>query len=311
MDVYNPVVGGPLVHTYSIVARDTETGQLGVAVQSHYFSVGSVVTWAEAGVGAVATQSIADPAYGKLGLDLMRAGRSAPDTLTGLVASDPMSAVRQVGIVDAYGRAAAHTGRLAIAEAGHITGEGFSVQANMMVQPSVWPAMAAAYESAHGELVDRLLNVLDAAEAEGGDIRGCQSAAILVVAGKNTGRPWLDKLYDVRVDDAPNPLSEIRRLVSVARAYIHQRRAQSALETDDIVTMNREFKTACELIGDNPEIRFWHAIGLLSAGEIDDGITILREIAAHNRNWITLALRLPHPPLKTDPEMLERIRQLI
>ena len=311
MDVYNPVVRGPLVHTYSIVARDTETGQLGVAVQSHYFSVGSVVTWAEAGVGAVATQSIADPAYGKLGLDLMRAGRSAPDTLTGLVASDPMSAVRQVGIVDAYGRAAAHTGRLAIAEAGHITGEGFSVQANMMVQPSVWPAMAAAYESAHGELVDRLLNVLDAAEAEGGDIRGCQSAAILVVAGKNTGRPWLDKLYDVRVDDAPNPLSEIRRLVSVARAYIHQRRAQSALETDDIVTMNREFKTACELIGDNPEIRFWHAIGLLSAGEIDDGITILREIAAHNRNWITLALRLPPPLLKTDPEMLERIRQLI
>jgi uncharacterized Ntn-hydrolase superfamily protein len=308
MDAYNR---GPLVHTYSIVARDAETGELGVAVQSHYFSVGSVVTWAEAGVGAVATQSIADPAYGKLGLDLMRAGRSAPDTLAGLVASDPMSAVRQVGIVDAYGRAAAHTGKLAIAEAGHITGEGFSAQANMMLRPSVWPAMAEAYKSAHGELVDRLLSVLDAAEAEGGDIRGRQSAAILIVGGKNTGRPWVDKLYDIRVDDAPDPLKEIRRLVSVGRAYIHQRRAQSALERNDRAAMNREFETACELIGDNPELRFWHAIGLLGVGELDDGIAILREIAARDRNWITLALRLPAPLLKTNPEMLEKIRQLI
>jgi uncharacterized Ntn-hydrolase superfamily protein len=311
MDAYNRAVGGPFVHTYSIVARDAETGELGVAVQSHYFSVGSIVTWAEAGVGAVATQSIADPAYGKLGLDLMRAGRSAPDTLAGLVASDPMSAVRQVGIVDAQGRAAAHTGTLAIAEAGHITGDGFSVQANMMLHPSVWPAMAAAYKSAHGELVDRLLSALDAAEAEGGDIRGCQSAAILVVGGKNTGRPWSDKLYDIRVDDAPDPLKEIRRLLSVARAYIHQRRAQSALEAGDRDTVDHEFKTACQLIGDNPEIRFWHAIGLLGVGEVDGGIAILREIAARDHNWITLALRLPEPLLKTNPEMLEKIRRLM
>lgn len=183
MELHSPAIRWPLVHTYSIVARDVETGQLGVAVQSHYFSVGSIVTWAEAGVGAVATQSIADPAYGKLGLDLMRAGKSAPDTLAGLVASDPMSAVRQVGIIDAHGRVAAHTGALAIAEAGHITGDGFAVQANMMLRPTVWPAMAEAYKSARGGLVDRLLGALDAAEAEGGDIRGRQSAAMLVVAG--------------------------------------------------------------------------------------------------------------------------------
>ncbi len=212
-----------LVHTYSIVARDPDTGQLGVAVQSHYFSVGSVVTWAEAGVGAVATQSLSDPAYGKLGLDLMRAGKSAPDTLAGLVASDSMQAVRQVAMVDALGRVAAHTGSTAIPEAGHIVGDGFSVQANMMLKNSVWPAMAEAYRTAKGALVDRLLAALDAAEAEGGDIRGRQSAAILIVEVKSTGRPWVDTTFDLRVDDAPEPLVEIRRLVGVRRAYIHMR----------------------------------------------------------------------------------------
>src|SRR6266851_4306748 len=153
-----------LAHTYSIVARDPERGEMGVAVASHYFSVGSVVTWAEAGVGAGATQALVDPAYGRLGLDLMRAGKSAPDTLVGLVASDPANTIRQVAMVDAEGRAAAHTGASAIAEAGHITGEGFSVQANMMLRPTVWPTMAETYQSAKGELVDRLLAALDAAE---------------------------------------------------------------------------------------------------------------------------------------------------
>jgi uncharacterized Ntn-hydrolase superfamily protein len=310
MEPYNPAVCGRPVHTYSIVARDQESGQLGVAVQSHYFSVGSIVTWAEAGVGAVATQSFADPAYGKLGLDLMRAQRSAPDTLAGLVAGDSLSAVRQVGMVDAEGRAAAHTGALAIAEAGHILGDGFTVQANMMLRPTVWPTMAEAYQSTRGELVERLLSALDAAEAEGGDIRGRQSAAILVVAGKNTGRPWADKLYDLRVDDAPEPLKEIRRLVSVARAYFHHRRAQSALERGDNAAMKREFEVAAQLIGDNPEMRFWHAIGLLGIDEVEDGIAMLREVAAHDRNWITLALRLRAPLLKADLALLERIRKL-
>jgi uncharacterized Ntn-hydrolase superfamily protein len=285
MEPYNPAVCGRPVHTYSIVARDQETGQLGIAVQSHYFAVGSIVTWAEAGVGAVATQSFADPAYGKLGLDLMRAQRSAPETLAGLVASDSMSAVRQVGMVDAEGRVAAHTGALAIAEAGHVLGDGFTVQANMMLRPTVWPAMAEAYQSTRGELVDRLLSALDAAEAEGGDIGGRQSAAILVVAGKNTGRPWADKLYDLRVDDAPEPLKEIRRLASVARAYIHHRRAQSAVECGDSAAMKREFEVAAQLIGDNPEMRFWHAIGLFSIGEVEDGCARLpRMIAIGSRS---------------------------
>jgi len=300
----------PLAHTYSIVARDPATGEMGVAVESHYFSVGPIVAWAEAGVGVVATQSLADPAYGKLGLDLMRAGRSAPEALAGLVASDPANAVRQVAMVDVESRAAAHTGALAIAEAGHITGDGFSVQANMMQRATVWPAMAEAYQSTTGELVERLLAVLDAAEAEGGDIRGRQSAAILVVSGTNTGRPWIDTIYNVRVDDSREPLVEIRRLVSVARAYIHMRRAQGAVERGDFAMLNREFETASRLIGDNPEVRFWHAIGLFAVGKTEQGIAMLREVAAVDRNWITLALRLPAVILPPNQAVTEQIRKL-
>jgi uncharacterized Ntn-hydrolase superfamily protein len=299
-----------LAHTYSIVARDPETSEMGVAVESHYFAVGSAVTWAEAGVGVVATQALVDPAYGKLGLDLMRAGKSAPDTLAGLVASDSANAVRQVAMVDAEGRAAAHTGAATIAEAGHIIGEGFSVQANMMLRPTVWPAMAETYQSAKGELVDRLLAVLDAAEGEGGDIRGRQSAAILVVSGNNTGRPWFDTIYDIRVDDSFEPLVEIRRLVSVARAYTHMRQARSAMARGDFDTFNREFDSAARLIGDNPEMRFWHAIGLLGVGKIEQGIEILRDVAARDRNWITLALRLPAVLLPPNPAVIEQIRAL-
>jgi uncharacterized Ntn-hydrolase superfamily protein len=300
-----------LVHTYSIVARDSDTGQLGVAVQSHYFSAGSVVTWAEAGVGAVATQASADPAYGKLGLDLMRSRKSAPDTLAGLVASDPMQAVRQVAMVDALGRVAAHTGSTTIPEAGHIVGEGFSVQANMMLKNTVWPAMAEAYRATKGELVDRFLAALDAAEAEGGDIRGRQSAAILIVEAKSTGRPWVDTIFDLRVDDGPEPLVEIRRLVSVRRAYIHMRLGDEAARRGDLETTEREFTAAERLIGDNPEMRYWHAIALLGLGKVDDGLAILREVGRRDRNWIELTLRLPSLLLLGDGSLKDRVAKLL
>ena len=303
---------GPLVHTYSIVARDSETGQLGVAVQSHHFAVGTVVTWAEAGVGAVATQSVGDPAYGKLGLDLMRAGKAAPDTLAGLLASDSFKSIRQVAMIDNRGRVAAHTGSRTIPEAGHIVGDGFSVQANLMLKNSVWPAMAEAYRGANGDLVDRLLAALDAAEAEGGDIRGRQSAAILIVEARGTGRPWHDTTFDLRVDDAPEPLVEIRRLVSVRRAYIHKRRADVASENSDLDTMEREYAAAESFIGENPEMRFWHAIALLGHGKIDEGISMLREVAARDRNWVELTLRfLPAMMLPPDSSLTERIRNLL
>jgi uncharacterized Ntn-hydrolase superfamily protein len=304
-------IADQLVHTYSIVARDPDTGQLGVAVQSHYFSAGSVVTWAEAGVGAVASQASSDPAYGKLGLDLMRARKSAPDALAGLVAADQKRDIRQVAMVDAQGQVAAHTGQTTIAEAGHITGDGFSVQANMMLKNSVWPAMAEAYRGAKGELVDRFLAALDAAEGEGGDIRGRQSAAILIVEAKSTGRPWHDTIFDLRVDDASEPLVEIRRLVTVRRAYIHLRLGQEAAARGDVDAAEREFSAAERLIGDNPEMRYWHAIALLSLGKIDDGLAILRELGRRDRNWIELTLRLPSLPFGSDASLKNRVRKLL
>ena len=205
--------------TYSIVARDPETGDLGVAVQSHYFGTGSVVTWAHAGVGAVATQSIPEIAYGPKGLDLMRAGVPADEALAQLVAADPMEIVRQVGFVDSTGRTGTHTGAGCVGKAGHCTGSQVSVQANMMASDSVWPAMLAAYEAAADvDLVERLLRALEAAQAEGGDARGQQSAALLVVSGPASDAPWDQKLYDLRVDDAELPLVELRRLVTTNRA---------------------------------------------------------------------------------------------
>ena len=299
-----------LAHTYSIVARDPDTGQLGVAVQSHYFAV-FLVAWAEAGVGAVATQASGDPAYGKLGLDLMRARKSAPDALAGLLAADPMKNVRQVAMIDALGRVAAHTGSTTIPEAGHIVGDGFSVQANMMLKKTVWPAMAQAYGGAKGELVDRLLAALDAAEAEGGDIRGRQSAAIRIVEAMSTGRPWIDTIFDLRVDDAAEPLIEIRRLVAVRRAYIHMRLANEAVQRSDLETAEREFTVAERLIGDNPEMRYWHAISLLSLGKIDDGLAILREVGRRDRNWIELTLRLPDFISRADAALKDRVRKLL
>ena len=198
----------PLAHTYSIVARDPKTGELGVAVQSHWFSVGSIVTWAEAGVGAIATQSFVDPGYGQRGLELLRHGVSAPDALAQLVAADAQQDVRQVAIIDAQGRVAAHTGKKAIAAAGHHVGTQYSAQANLMANAKVWPAMSAAYEKATGDLADRLLAALDAGQAVGGDIRGRQSAAILIVKPKSTGKPWAgaDRIFDLRVDDHAEPL---------------------------------------------------------------------------------------------------------
>jgi uncharacterized Ntn-hydrolase superfamily protein len=301
----------PLIHTYSIVARDPDSGELGVAVQSHYFAAGSVVTWAEAGVGAVASQATADPAYGKFGLDLMRARKSAPDALAGLLAADPRREVRQVAMVDAIGRVSAHTGSSTIPEAGHILGEGFSVQANMMLKNTVWPAMAEAYTNATGELVDRFLAALDAAEAQGGDIRGRQSAAVLIVKAQGTGRPWVDTIFDLRIDDAPEPLVEIRRLVAARRAYIHMRLANEATARGDLDATEREFSTAERLIGGNPEMRYWHGIALLGLGKIDDGLAILREVGRRDRNWIELTLRLPASSLKLDPAVSEKIRRLL
>lgn len=205
--------------TYSIVARDPLTGELGVAVQSCYFSVGAVVPWAEAGVGVVATQSFVDPAYGPLGLELMRRGLSAPEALPRLVAIDPGAAYRQVAMLDAVGRVAVHTGAECLKAAGHQLGEQVAAQANLMARDTVWQAMVEKFGHTSGDLATRLLAALDAAEDEGGDRRGKQSSALLVVRARPTGKQWIDRVVDLRVEDHPDPVNELKRLFALRCNY--------------------------------------------------------------------------------------------
>jgi uncharacterized Ntn-hydrolase superfamily protein len=296
------------VHTFSIVARDPATGELGVAVQSHWFSVGSIVAWAEAGVGAVATQSFVDPSYGKNGLDLMREGKSAPDTLKELLAKDDGREVRQVAMIDAQGRVDAWTGKNDIQAAGHIDGKDFSVQANLMLNEKVWPAMARAFENTRGDLADRMLAALDAAQAVGGDIRGRQSAALIVVTGKPTGQAWKDRTFDLRVDDSPEPLQELRRLVRLQRAYNHMNAGDLAVEKKDNEGALREYSAAERLVPGNAEMIYWHAVALVNMGRVDESLPLFRRVFAMDRNWITLTPRLPKSGLlPDDPKLIERI----
>ncbi len=302
---------GRPVHTYSIVARDPVSGQMGVAVQSHWFSVGSVVPWAAAGAGAVATQSLVDPAYGPLGLDMMKLGKSAPEALSGLLASDSRSDIRQVAMIDAKGRVAAHTGAHCIAEAGQLVDEAgqFTVQANLMEKSTVWGAMAEAYRSTKGDLAERMMAALEAAEKEGGDIRGRQSAAILIVKGEPSGRAWEDKLFDLRVEDHAAPLMELRRLISLQRAYNHMNAGDLAVEQKDFPAASREYTAAARLAPDIAELPFWQAVTLATHGNVDDALPIFKEVFAREPNrWPPLIPRLVKAGLLADdPKLIERI----
>ena len=265
--------------TYSIVALDRDTGQLGVAVQSHFFAVGAIVPWAEAGVGAVATQAMAERSYGPNGLDRMRASESAGLALDALCEADGMAAIRQVAMVDASGGTAVHTGERCIAEAGHVTGDGWSVQANMMTGSGVPEAMATAFEAAVGApLTDRLLAALDAAEAAGGDIRGRQSAALLIV---DPDLPAGTPRVNVRVDDHPDPLVELRRLTRMADAY---------LSGDPEVAE----------MGANPELVFWRGVTLAAGGDTDAARPLLQRAFAAGPGWSELLRRLPQAGLFPD-----------
>ena len=298
------------VATYSIVARDLETGELGVAVQSHWFSVGSVVSWAEAGVGAVATQSLVDPAYGPLGLELMRMGRTGPEALRGLLSSDDGRAVRQVAMIDAKGRVAAHTGERCIASAGHVVDEKlqFSVQANLMANPRVWPAMAEAMRSTTGDLADRMVAALEAAERAGGDIRGRQSAALLVVSATPTGKPWVDRKFDLRIEDHPTPIKELKRLVRLQRAYLHMNAGDVAMEHGDFKQASQEYAAAEKLAPEIVEIPFWHAVTLAGSEEVSKALPIFRRVFAREPVWADLVPRLvPSGLLPDDPDLIKRI----
>lgn len=305
-----------LAHTYSIVAFDQAAGQLGVAVQSHYFGVGIAVPWLEAGVGAVATQSYVEVSYGPLGLTLMKAGKRAPQALAALLAADPRQDQRQVAMVDIHGNVATHTGARCIAAAGHRTGNGYSVQANLMLRATVWDAMAETYEGTRGDLAARLLAALDAAEAEGGDIRGRQSAALVVINATPSGQPWQDRVVDLRVDDHPEPLIELRRLLQVRRAYAEWDAAETLLAGDkveaaQVATAVARFSAAPDLFPNNPEGVFWFGCALVNAGQLEAALPYFRRVYAAQPVWRELVPRLAEAGLLPQADgVLRRLVEL-
>ncbi|GAB4125514.1 MAG: hypothetical protein Kow00104_10290 [Rhodothalassiaceae bacterium] len=295
-------------HTFSIVARDPETGELGVAVQSHWFSVGSRVAWAEPGVGAVATQSFTEVTYGPLGLDLMRAGKSAPDALNALRAIDPIPEVRQVGMVDAEGRAASFTGEKAIIEQCRHVGKGYSVQANLMEKPTVCAAMVRAYETTKGDLAERMMAALEAAQAEGGDIRGRQSAALVVVGAERVANPWEGRLFDLRIEDHPEPILELRRLLTLARAYRKMNEGDDLWAEGKVADALAAYSAAETLAPGNHEMIFWHAATLAAAGRVDESLPLFAEAFSLWPLWRDLVPRLPASGLlPDDPALIARI----
>ena len=284
----------PFAHTYSIVARDPKTGEMGVGVQSHYFSVGSVVDWGASGVGVVATQSFVNKSFGLRGLELMKQGKTPEEALAMLLADDEGKNVRQVALLDAHGRVAVHTGSKCIKYAGHETGDNFSVQANMMLKDTVWPAMALAFEKNKNiPLPERILKALEAAESEGGDIRGRQSAAILIVKGEPVENEWDDPFIDLRVEDHPEPLEELSRLLKLRRAYEIMDKGDVALEKGDEDEALKAFSSAREMCPNNIEMKYWTAISLANIKRFDDALPLFKEIFTMDNNWRILTERLP------------------
>lgn len=295
-------------HTYSIVARDAETGQLGVAVQTHWFSVGTSVAWAEPGVGVVATQSFVEPDYGPLGLELMRAGKTAEQSLAALLAADPHAGVRQVGMVGADGSIANHTGANCIPEFCDARGESYTVQANLMWRPTVCAAMQRAFETSEGDFAERLMAALEAAEAEGGDIRGKQSAALLVVSGDRSEPPWGGRIFDLHVEDHAEPLQELRRLLEVARAYRFMNEGDEFMADGDVDRASEAYGRASALLPESHETVFWHAVALASAGRTADAMPLFACAFERWPRWRDAVQRLPAAGLlPDDPALMERI----
>ena len=287
----------PFAHTFSIVARDPQTGQMGVAVQSHWFSTGSLVTWAEAGVGVVATQSMVEVSYGPLGLKGMRKGIPSTQVLSDLLVKDDGRDLRQVAMVDSHGSVAVHTGTRCVAEAGHESGDQFSAQANMMLKNTVWHAMADAFKSSSGDLSYRLMSALEAAQHEGGDIRGKQSAAMLVVEGKKHTKKWQGILVDLRVDDHPEPLRELRRLINVNEAYQLMNAGDASLANGKVDEAFTAYNKAASLAPEIIELPFWQAVTLAESGRVTESLSIFKKVFAEDPNWRELLTRLPRSGL--------------
>ena len=301
----------PFTHTFSIVAIDKEAGEMGVAVQSHWFSVGSIVAWAEPGVGAIATQSLVNVSFGPRGLELLKSGKMPQEVLQELLNSDDGQAFRQVSIINTNGDVSTHTGEKCIADASHITGDGYSVQANMMLNDKVVPAMSEAFKNSTGPLAERMIEALKAAQKAGGDIRGQQAASLLIVKTKSTGKIWEDRLIDLRVEDHPEAVNEIARLLKVFRAYEHMNNGDLAIEKNNEEMALQEYHAAQEMFPDNLEMQYWTAVSLANIGKIDDALDIFKTVFRTDRNWHTLTSRIvENGMLKVSETDLKKILSL-
>jgi len=295
-------------HTFSIVARDTLTGEMAVGVQSHWFSVGSLVSWGKSGVGVVATQSFVNPAYGPEGLEMMAIGVSAEEALTQLIEKDNGRAFRQVAFLDANGNVSAFTGEKCVEAAEDLQGKNFSVQANMMLNDKVVPAMAEAFvRYSDYPLAERVVEALKAAQKAGGDIRGKQSAALVVVGPERTENSWEEKKIDLRVDDHKNPIQELSRLLKVNRAYEHMNKGDLAVEEGNMKKALEEYGTAEKMFPDNLEMKFWKAVALANSGKIAEAKPIFKEVFKADKNWKEMLTRLPPSGILTisEPELKE------
>ena len=301
----------PFTHTYSIVAMDSITGDMGVAVQSHWFSVGTTVTYGKAGVGVIATQSLVNPMYGPKGLALIEQGLSPQQTMDILTENDKGEMYRQVAMLNSKGEVATHTGSSCIAEAGHTQGKYFSVQANMMLNNTVWSAMATAFKTTQGTLSERMLASLQAAENEKGDIRGKQSAAILIVKGTSTGNSWEDITMDLRVEDHENPIQELGRLMKIHKAYDYMNKGDLAMEDGDSKEAEHLYLQAQKLFPENLEMKYWYAVNLLNNKETTKALPILKSIFKKDKNWQVLIPRLVKSKLLSISEKeLKKIMEL-
>jgi uncharacterized Ntn-hydrolase superfamily protein len=301
----------PFCHTFSIVARDSVTGEIGVAVQSHWFNVGAIVGWGEAGVGVIATQSFVNPSFGLRGLDLLKQGKTPQEVVNELIASDSGRDVRQLAVCDVGGRTAAYTGKNCVQYAGHISETNYSVQANLMLNDKVWPAMSKAFKETKAPLAERLIAALEAGQEAGGDIRGKQSASIIVFKGTSSGKPWDDKLIDLRVEDSNEPIPELKRLLKVQRAYEHMNSGDLATEKNDMKLAMDEYNAAMQMFPDNLEMKYWTAVTLANNNIVDEALPIFKEVFEKDKNWYELTPRLPKSGLLTVSEKdLKRILDL-
>lgn len=307
-----PEIGRP-VATYSIIGIDPEKDLIGVALQSHYFAAGSMVPWAEPGVGAVIIQSIPKLAYdyGMAGIDLMRSGLSAGEALRRLIADDDRSAYRQVAMADVKGAPVNFTGESCVAHAGQACGETYACQANMMLETGVPEAMAEAFTATNGDLPGRLLAALGAAEAKGGDIRGKQAAALVVVRRNSEGHHLEDRPFDLRVDSHEEPLDELDRLVRLKNAYHHNTRGDAALVREDFDLALREYQRSEKAFGGQTELHFWRSLALLNQGREEEAMPLLRGLFEADRKWLTLFDRVSDTGLlDKDPKLRQRLHEI-